>query len=55
MYYIVRVYEGGGTYDRDFWDLAAAADYMTSLDAYCELYLWRAGREEYMGNNREKV
>ena len=55
MYYIVRVYEGGGTYDRDFWDLDAAADYMAGLDAYCELYLWRAGREEYMGSNREKV
>ena len=53
MYYIVRVY-GNGTYDREFWTLDAAADFMAGLDAYCELYLWRAGREEYMGSNRER-
>jgi len=52
MYYIVRVYDNS-TYDRDFWTLDAAADFMAGLDAYCELYLWRAGREEYMGSNRE--
>ena len=55
MYYIVRVYENGITYDKEYWSLDTATDYMASLDAYCELYLWRAGREEYMGNNREKV
>ena len=52
LYYIVRVY-GNGIYDREFWTLVAAADFMAGLDAYCELYLWRAGREEYMGSNRE--
>ena len=55
MYYIVRVYENGGTHDHEYWSLDAAADFMASLDAYYELYLWRAGREEYMGSNREKV
>lgn len=54
MYYIVRVYENGASYDREFWDLDAAMDFMAGLDAFCELYLWRAGREEYMGDNRAR-
>ena len=50
MYYIVRVY-GNGTYDREFWDLDAAAAFMASLACHCELYAWLAGVEKYMGDN----
>ena len=52
MYYIVRAYEGNSSYDHEFWDLAEAEAYMTDADAFCELYLWSAGREEYMDNNQ---
>ena len=52
MYYIVRVYDGE-TYEKDFLDLGEAEAFMAETDAFCELYLWRAGREEYMGSNRE--
>lgn len=50
MYYIVRVYDNA-TYDREFWDLDAAAAFMASLACHCELYAWLAGVEKYMGDN----
>ena len=51
MYYIVRVYSDGCSFDEEFQDLDEAATYMASLNCHCELYAWLAGVEKYMGDN----
>ena len=51
MYYIVRVYGDGCSFDEEFQDLDEAASYMASLNCHCELYAWLAGVEKYMGDN----
>ena len=51
MFYIVREYANGQTYDSEFDELDDAVDYMARLEHLAKLYVWLGGVEKYMGNN----
>ena len=48
MFYIVKVYAAGDIQTRNFDELDAARSYIRAQVHHAELYVWLAGREEFM-------
>ena len=51
MFYIVREWLNGQPNEQTFDDLDAARAYLYSAEGPADLYVWLAGREEYMESN----
>ena len=48
MFYIVRYWTAGRPQEQTFDTLEAARDYLRHMEVHAELFVWLAGREEFM-------
>ena len=55
MFYIVREWLNGLPNEQTFDDLNAARAYLYSAEGPADLYVWLAGREEFMESNERRM